>query len=565
MAVKTKLPVGIENFAEIRTEGFYYIDKTGLIKELLENPGKVSLFTRPGRFGKTLNMSMLKYFFGTEGNEELFDGLVISKEKELCDKYMGKFPVISISLKDVDGRSFDAAKRMLCMIVGTEALKFSFLLQSENLTEMEHSQYKKLTELNDRGEFAMSEVLLKKSLLTLSQLLQKHYGRKAVILIDEYDVPLDKAFAAGYYDEMVDLLRGIFGQALKTNDSLFLAVLTGCLRVSKESIFTGLNNFKVFSVKDVHCKEYFGFTDEEVQKLLAFYNWSGRYDTIKEWYDGYHFGNQDIYCPWDVINYCFDLKLNPSVKPQNYWINTSSNNIIRRFINKANSVTKKEIELLMEGGSIKKEIRQDLTYRDLDSGIDNLWSILFTTGYLTQRGEDDGGLTELVIPNKEIRWIFAQQIHEWFKEETAKDSGRLESFCRAFMENDVSAIEEGFTSYLKQTISIRDTYGKKEMKENFYHGILLGLFGYMDGWIVSSNAESGKGDCDIIVEDEAEDKGFVIEVKYAENGVFDDACRKALGQIKDRDYEEVLRDDGMKTIYRYGIACYKKRCRVVAG
>lgn len=562
---KRNLPVGIENFEEIRKRDFYYIDKTGLIKGLLKNLGKVSLFTRPRRFGKTLNMSMLKYFFEAGSDAALFNGLEIAQEKELFDEYMGKYPVISISLKGVSGTNFNEAKAMLREMIGYEALRFENLLQEGNLSETECRQYKKLIELNDSGTFGMSDELLKNSLLMLSRFLKKHYGQNVIILIDEYDVPLDKAYRSGYYDEMAELVRGLFGQALKTNDSLYFAVLTGCLGISKESIFTGLNNFSVYTVKDVQYHEYFGFTDTEVQNMLEYYGFMERYDIIKEWYDGYRFSGLDIYCPWDVVSYCHAVKMNPSVKPQNYWVNTSSNDIIRTFINKAKSVTKNEIERLINGGSVKKKIRQELTYRDLDADTGNLWSLLFTTGYLTQGKEDDNGLTELVIPNKEVRWIFTEQIQEWFQDETAKDSQKLEFFCKAFLKNDISAIEEGFTSYLKKTISIRDTNVKKSMKENFYHGILLGLFGNMDGWLIMSNAESGEGYSDIIIEAQEEETGVVIELKYAENAAFDAACEKALQQIQDRSYDEVFIDDGMKKIYRYGIACYKKRCKVISG
>ena len=475
--MEIRLPVGIENFEEIRTSGYYYVDKTGLIKDLLENIGKVNLFTRPRRFGKTLNISMLKYFFEFGNDGAIFDGLQISKEKDLCDEYMGKFPVISVTLKGVSGRNLDEAKGMLRNIIGSEAMRFQNLLQSDKLTKTECRRYEKLIELDDNGEFAMADVLLKDSLLTLSRLLQKHYGQKAIILIDEYDVPLDKAYQSGYYEDMVELVRSLFGQALKTNDSLYFALLTGCLRVSKESIFTGINNFNIYTVKDVQYNEYFGFTDSEVRKMLEYYGKMEKYDLIKEWYDGYRFGDLEIYCPWDVISYCHALKMNPVVSPKNYWVNTSGNDIVRKFVDKADASTRDEIESLINYGSVKKEIYQELTYRDLDSGIDNLWSILFSTGYLTQYGEDDGDMTELVIPNKEIRWIYVRQIREWFEGETKKDSQKLGDFCRAFQENDVCAIEAGFTSYLKRTISIRDTNVKKEMKENFYHGILLGLFG----------------------------------------------------------------------------------------
>ena len=560
-----KLPMGIEDFDRIRTDGFYYIDKTGLIKDLLENIAFVNLFTRPRRFGKTLNMSMLKCFFEMGSDRALFDGLEISKETELCDKYQGNFPVISISLKDAGGDTFGKAKKKLQSVIGNEAVSFSFLSESDRLNETERRQYMKLIELDDKGDYAMSDSLLENSLLMLSRFLHKHYGQKAVILIDEYDVPLDKAYQSGYYDPMVDFIRSLFGQVLKTNSSMYFAVLSGCLRISKESIFTGLNNLKSYTVKDVRYREYFGFTDAEVRQMLEYYGFTSQYDVIKEWYDGYLFGNSDIYCPWDVINYCGDLRDGSATEPQNYWVNTSSNSIVRKFIDRADGITRNEIELLVNGGSIKKKIRQELTYRDLDSKIDNLWSILFTTGYLTTCGEDDGNMTRLIIPNKEIQWIFEEQIQEWFEAETRKDTQMLEKFCRAFEENDITAIEKGFTSYLRKTISIRDTNARKEMKENFYHGILLGLFAGMDGWEVRSNAESGEGYGDISVEVAEKGIGIIIEFKYAENAAFDKGCREALKQINDRNYEEALVDDGMTAIRKYGIACYKKRCKVISG
>ena len=565
MTTKMRLPMGIENFEEMRTQNFYYIDKTGLIRDLFENFGKVNLFTRPRRFGKTLTMSMLKYFFEIGSDSTLFDGLAISREKELCEEYLGKFPVISITLKGASGRTFDEAKAMLRSIIGNEAMRFSFLEKNECLNSSERSQYEALIDIGTTGTFTMSDELLKDSLMILSQLLQKHYGRKVIILIDEYDVPLDKAFQSGCYDDMVELIRTLFGNALKTNDSLHFAILTGCLRISKESIFTGLNNFKVYTVKDVRYNESFGFTNVEVRKMLEYYGLMEHYDGIKEWYDGYRFGNLEIYCPWDVINYCGDLRDGNATKPQNYWVNTSSNDIIRRFIDKADATTRDEIELLINGGSVKKMIHQELTYRDLDSDIDNLWSLLFTTGYLTQEGEDGDGISTLVIPNREINWIYAQQIQKWFKDESRKDIQKLEDFCMAFQKNDTVAIEKGFTSYLKKTISIRDTSVRKEMKENFYHGILLGLFGNMRNWKVKSNAESGDGYSDISIEIDEEEIGIIIELKYAENAAFDVSCQEALKQIKDRNYEENLLDNGMTTIYRYGIACYKKRCKVISG
>ncbi len=577
MAGKIKLPMGIENFKEMRIGGFYYVDKTGLIKTLLENPGKVSLFTRPRRFGKTLNMSMLRYFFETGSdvmpfnnvtpfdNGALFDGLEISREKELCKEYMGKFPVISITLKGATGANYGEAKEMLRHIIGNEAMRFQFLMQSDRLTEMERSRYEALISIDKRGAYTMSDELLKSSLQTLSQLLQKHYGQGVIMLIDEYDVPLDKAYQSGYYDAMVELVRVLFGNAFKTNDCLKFAVLTGCLRISKESIFTGLNNFRVYTVKDVRYKEYFGFTDAEVRQMLEYYGFSEQYGAVREWYDGYLFGSLGIYCPWDVVNYCSDLRDGNVTEPQNYWVNTSSNDIVRKFINRADAATRDDIEVLVNGGSIRKKIRQELTYRDLDSTTDNLWSILFTTGYLTQDGHDDRGLTGLVIPNREIQWIFEEQIQEWFETETRNDFPKLESFCRAFEQNDTDTIEKEFTLYLRKAISIRDTSVRKQMKENFYHGILLGLFAGMRGWKARSNAESGDGYSDISVKVEDKEIGIVIELKYAENAAFDSACEEALKQIYDNNYEEALIDDGMTTIYRYGIACYKRRCRVISG
>ena len=565
MLGKARLPMGIEDFKRIRTDGFYYIDKTRMIRDLLDNMAYVNLFTRPRRFGKTLNMSMLKYFFDIGSTPALFDGLEISKEAEICDRYQGKFPVISISLKNVGGSTFDKAKNKLQSTIGNEAIRFSFLSDSDRLSETVRRQFAKLIELNEEGDFAMSEGLLENSLLLLSRFLQKHYGQNTVILIDEYDVPLDKAYQAGYYDAMVELIRTLFGQALKTNNSLFFAVLTGCLRISKESIFSGFNNFKVYTVKDVRYKEYFGFTDAEVRQMIEYYGFASQYKAIKEWYDGYLFGDLSIYCPWDVINYCGDLRDESVTKPQNYWVNTSSNSIIRKFIDKADGITRNEIERLVNGESIRKKVRQELTYRDLDSKIDNLWSILFTTGYLTQLEQDRDGMAELIIPNKEIRWIFREQIQEWFETEIRKDKQKLEDFCRAFEENDTEAIEKGFTFYLRKMISIRDTNVKKEMKENFYHGVLLGLFAGMEGWKVMSNAEAGDGYSDISVEVEDKEIGIVIELKYAEKAAFDEGCREALWQINNRNYEELLLDDGMTMIRKYGIACYKKRCRVISG
>ena len=562
MMGKKKLPIGIESFEEIRKEGFYYVDKTGVIGQLLEKWGKVNLFTRPRRFGKSLNMSMLKAFFEIGGDSALFEGLKISEKKELCEKYMGQFPVISISLKSVEGLSFEAAKKALKDILGVEAGRFYFLTQSSKLTNEEIESYKALLRVGETGDFLMSDTAMEKALLRLSSLLCKHYGKQVILLIDEYDVPLDKAFQYGYYDEMVSLIRNMFGNALKTNPNLYFAVLTGCLRISKESIFTGLNNLKVLTLTDVRFDEYFGFTDSEVKDMLEYYGLSEHYGEVKEWYDGYRFGNVEVYCPWDVINYCDLLKADPNALPQDYWSNTSGNAMVRRFIDKADTRTRDEIERLIAGDEIVKEIHQELTYNELDSSIENLWSVLFTTGYLTQRGQE-GKKYRLAIPNNEIRELFISQIREWFRDVSRKDGETLNQFCEAFPDLNPEKIEEIFSDYLWNTISIRDTASSK--KENFYHGILMGLLGYKSNWLVKSNAESGIGYSDILVEVPKNRTGIVIELKYAEDGNMDAACEKALQQIEDRDYAAKLKDDGMRNIIKYGIACYKKNCKVMLG
>ena len=555
---KKKLPIGIENFEEIRTKGFYYVDKTGFIKELLENWGKVTLFTRPRRFGKSLNMSMLKSFFELDGRKEIFEGLAISKEVSLCEKYMGKFPVISMSLKGINADSYEIAREMAISAVNLEAMRFQYLLDSERLTIFEREAFTKLL----RSE--MNEATLYCSLKVLSKLLEKHHNSKVILLIDEYDVPLTKAFEHGYYDQMITLVRNMFEQALKTNDSLEFAVLTGCMRISKESIFTGLNNLKVLTVADVRFDEYFGFTDAEVKKLLGYYNLSDRYDIVKEWYDGYQFGNVEVYCPWDVVNYCDELRADGGAEPQNYLSNTSSNDVLKKFIQGADvGTTKREIEQLLAGEVIRKEIRQELTYKDMYRSVDNIWSVLFTTGYLTQRGKPERKQFYLAIPNMEIREIFTEQIMELFKENISKNGEKVNAFCDALKNGDAECVEKGFTDYLRKTISIRDTFVKKQMKENFYHGILLGLLGYQDAWGISSNKESGDGYSDILVEIFDEEIGIVIEMKYAQDGNLEAGCREALEQIKKNRYEEILHEEGIEHILKYGIACYKKHCKVL--
>ncbi len=563
---KKKLPVGIESFEKIRTQDFYYVDKTVMIRDLIQRWGEVNLFTRPRRFGKSLNMSMLKSFFEIGGNRALFDGLKISEEKEICEEYMGKFPVISISLKDVEGSDYDVARTLLCSVIGNEALRFYELLKSSpKLNEVERRQYEQLvcTDHEQRGSFAMSDSVLMGSLKTLSSLLEKHYEKKVILLIDEYDVPLSKANEQGYYNEMVFLMRNLLQQVLKTNSSLYFAVLTGCLRVAKESIFTGLNNFKIYSITDVRFDEYFGFTDSEVKEMLAYYGQEAKVQTVREWYDGYHFGTLDVYCPWDVISYCDDLIDDKDAAPKNYWINTSGNDVVRHFIEKmGNGVMKGEMEALIDGKEVEKEIHEDLTYHEIYDSVNHLWSMLFMTGYLTRQESADGDRYKLVIPNLEIRSIFIRQIMAMFKKEVAKDGKLLESFCNALEQGNAAEVEKLFSSYLKKSISIRDTFVQKTLKENFYHGILLGILGYKDGWILKSNKESGNGYSDIWIYDEEKELGIIIEVKYAEESQFEVVCREAIAQIDKNRYAEELREEGCHSILKYGIACYKKRCQV---
>ena len=555
---KKKLPIGIENFEEIRKEDFYYIDKTGLIAELLYNWGAVNLFTRPRRFGKTLNMSMLEHFFSLNGDKRIFDGLEISKEVALIKEYMGKYPVISVSLKGIDARNYELAFQMAVQILKRVPAKVQYLLESGALSEEDKAEYRKLLDDN------MSEAVFCNSLRVLSELLEKHHGRKVILLVDEYDVPLAKAHENGYYDEMVSLIRRFLGGTLKTNNSLKLAVLTGCLRISKESIFTGLNNLKVMTVADERFDEYFGFTDKEVKGLLEYYDVMDHYDAIKKWYDGYQFGNVEVYCPWDVLNHCDRIRSDPYVQPENYWINTSSNDAVRRFIEKsANAATKREIERLLAGESITKEIRQELMYAEVYQTIDNIWSLLFTTGYLTQRGRAEGRKMRLAIPNLEIRDIFETQIMEFFQENVREDGEMLNRFCNALQNEDTESVEKIFMEYLRKTISIRDTAVRTDMKENFYHGILLGILGVKNRWSISSNREMGEGYADILAEPDSGDMGIIIEVKYAHDGNLDRACKEALKQIEYTKYEDDLEDDGVEKVLKYGIACYKKRCRVM--
>ena len=556
--LKKRLPVGIENFEKIRRDGFYYVDKTDLIKELLENWGEVNLFTRPRRFGKTLNMSMFQCFFEIGCDKSLFDGLRIAEESTLCETYMGKFPVISISLKGIDAADYETARNLMVKVVNEEARRFQFLTESSRLTDTDKMLFGQLLqkEMDDETLFC--------SLRELTELLRKHYEKQVIVLIDEYDVPLAKANELGYYDEMVRLIRGIFGSALKTNHNLYFAMLTGCLRVAKESIFTGVNNFNTFTITDVDFDEYFGFTDAEVKEMLEEYQLGSSYEDVREWYDGYRFGNVDVYCPWDVICYVNKRRTDPALQPQNYWLNTSGNEVVRHFIEAlGDGVTRTEMERLIGGEIVQKEIHEEMTYHDLYVDMGNVWSVLFMTGYLTQRGRADGNLYNLVIPNREIRNIFTEQIMKMFQEQAEQDGETLGRFCDALEQGNAEEVERCFTGYMRKTVSIRDTFVRKATKENFYHGMLIGLLGFKEGWTVMSNREAGDGFSDIqILIDDAE-TGIVIEVKYAQDGDLEAECQKALTQMRALHYEEGMRNAGIRKILKYGIACWKKTCKVV--
>ena len=563
MAATLKLPVGIEDFKEIRRQGFYYIDKTRLIEQLLDSWGKVNLFTRPRRFGKTLNMSMLRNFFTVGTDQTLFEGLHISQRRDLCDEYMGRFPVVSLTLKGVDGLTFEKAKNKLLKLVALEADRFDFLKNSDKLTDNEKQRYGALVRMQD-GKYAMDEDTLESALQTLSELLYRHYGQKVIILIDEYDVPLDKAYQNGYYREMVSMIRSLFGEALKTNEFLQFAVLTGCLRVSKESIFTGLNNFRIFSITDARFDEQFGFTEDEVEKMLKDYHLEAYLAEMKEWYDGYHFGDADIYCPWDVINRVDDLCDKPEAGPKCYWINSSGNALVKRFVSIANRTTQDEIERLIAGEPIERSVRLDLTYDEIDKSIDNIWSVLFTTGYLTQVGRTEQGAYKLVIPNKEVREVFKLQIQDWFDEKLRDNTEQLTAFWDSVEEGNTEAIEQYLNRTLSNSISVFDTRAPEKEKENSYHTFLLGLLTGNTDWVVRSNVEAGEGFADIIVEPEDPDRGIIFELKCSKEAAgLDKACERAMEQIKDRRYSEYLKNDGRHNMTLYGIAFYKKRCKVV--
>ncbi len=553
------IPIGVENFKDIITSNHYYIDKTLLIRDLLDSGAKVSLFTRPRRFGKTLNMSMLRYFFEKteEDNSYLFDGLKISNAGEKYMSYCGQYPVISISLKGIEQATFEESLKEFRRIISQEFRRHKKVLNYTELFESDRDDF--LNICNKRGE----NDIYRSSLKFLSDLLYEIHQKKVIILIDEYDVPLQNAWLRGFYNEMVDFIRSLFDVALKTNDSLEFGVLTGCLRISKESIFTGMNNLKVYSISDVAFSDYFGFTDAEVQKMLKTYELEQYHDTVKQWYDGYHFGKTEMYCPWDITNYCFDMLQNLDAQPKAYWINTSGNDIVRRFISSATATMKDEIEQLMSGEPVRKTINQELTYRELNANRENLWSMLYMTGYLTMCGMPDRNVLELRIPNLEIREIFSTQIYQWFSAYVAQERVNLTDFCMTFRNGDAEKAQELFNQYLGKVISIRDTNVEIAKKENFYHGILLGLFSHMDDWILKSNVESGDGYSDILIRIPADEIGIVIEVKYGEDEKTEQGCKEALKQIEDRNYVQYLLDEGMTTILKYGVACYKKKSRII--
>lgn len=558
MSLKRKmLPIGVENFEKLRRNDMYYVDKTEMISDLIMNHGDANLFTRPRRFGKTLTMDMLKTFFEIGQDASLFDGLTISSHSDICEKYQNKYPVVFISLKGATGSTYEKANSMIKQLVAEEYQRHSYLADSDILDSIEKDQFNRIRSIS------LNEGDLENSLRTLTRLLCKHHNQKVILLIDEYDVPLDKSFLNGYYDDMVSFIRIFLGEALKTNDNTEFAIVTGCLRISKESIFTGVNNFKVFSINDTRFSDYFGFTNDEVREMLSYYGIIDKYETTKAWYDGYLFGKTEIYCPWDVLNHCDTVVNTDDIEPQAYWINSSGNDIIRKFIEMANSTTKSELELLIAGNTVVKTIKQELTYADLYSSIENMWSILYMTGYLTKRSIPERKQFELAIPNLEIREIFEEQIYEWFKDFSRKDSSTLNAFCQTFADGNAEEAQKQFTAFLRKTISIRDTYVKAAKKKNFYHGILLGLLSYRDDWIVKSNVESGDGYSDIVIKIPDDEIGMIIEVKYGEDADMEKGCADALAQIERMNYSEILEDDEVQTIYKYGIACYKKRCKIV--
>lgn len=556
-----RLPTGWDDFERVIKGDYYYVDKTRLVNNLIQTGSAVTLFTRPRRFGKTLNMSMLKNFFEIGSDPSLFDGLEITKNKVICNEYMGKYPVISISLKGVSGLTYEEAKNKLAAVIATEAMRFSFLEDSSKLSERDKALYEQLVKVDDNGKsrFDLPLDVLSGSLYTMTELLNKHYGLKAVVLIDEYDVPLDKAHIHGYYDEMVELIRDMFHAAFKTNSNLAFAVLTGCLRVSKESIFTGLNNMKVDSISMLNSGEIFGFSNNEVEQMLAYYGISENKDEVKAWYDGFRFGDDEVYCPWDVINYVDDNISGVTKEPNNYWINSSGNDLVREFVDISTKETIEDLEKLVSGEKVKKSINENLTYRDMDSTIDNLWGILYATGYLTGIRTNDN-LYDLWIPNKEVRQIYEENIIKWFNKKVREDASSKEQFYNAALSGNAEEMEGVLNGLLFDSVSIRDTYTRKYLRENFYHGFVLGLLTGFEG--IRSNSESGDGYSDIMILDRGNKTAAILELKYADSDdveVMEKACNAAIKQIVVKKYDKTLIRSGVaKNIYKYGISFNKK-------
>ena len=563
MSSKKPLPIGTDIFEKLINNNSYYVDKTGLIEYLKDKKGDVNLFTRPRRFGKTLNMTMMYEFFRIGGNPELFKNLKISQNKTLCEEWQNKFPTIFITLKGVEGNNFEQARRKLMELIYETASLFKFLYESNKLDTEDKEKYRQLLNI-EKYEKEKQIELITSSYKILSNLLYKHYGKKTIFLIDEYDVPLDKAENNGYFKEMISLIRGMFNNAFKTNPYLEMAILTGCLRISKESIFTGMNNFKVFSISDEQASEFFGFTEKEVKEMFDYYNVSSRFDDAKKWYDGYVFGKQEVYCPWDAILFCDSLRTDINVFPRTYWANTSGNSILKRFLKEAKDSTKQELEELVAGGIVSKKIKQELTYQDLYKTIDNIWSVLYCTGYLTSAGRTSDADFQLRIPNKEIKIIYEQQIMQWLNETFLSQKEVVQNLYDGFYDGDAEKVEKAFGQFLFKSISVRDSMAKKDYKENFYHGLLLGLLTQNNkNLIVESNVESGYGYPDLIMYTPDYSLGIIIELKYAESPKkFKEALDEGMKQIEKNRYIKIFDDEDAYVVRKFVIACYKKRCKV---
>ena len=562
MKQKKKLSIGIENFTKLQTEDFYYVDKTMLIKELLDNWAEVNLFTRPRRFGKTLNMSMLQYYFEDKrdqftgekiDNSYLFEGLNIKAEGEKYTKYMGKYPVINLSLKSAKQPTYKMAYESLIDEIMKEYRRHNFILNSDKLLQSEKKIFLDIS----NGE--AKEIEYAKSLQFLSSCLEKYFGSKTIILIDEYDVPLENAFFEGFYDEMISFIRSLFESALKTNPSLEFSIITGCLRISRESIFTGLNNLNIISILNNRYAEYFGFTAEEVEELCDYYNIQEKYETAKKWYNGYTFGHKNVYNPWSVVKYIYDVLGDSHVFPTSYWANTSSNSIVKSLIERADDITKGEIEALIEGKTIEKPVHEDITYDDVYDNLDNLWNFMFFTGYfkkISERMDENTQekFVELAIPNLEVKYIFRTKILKWFNEKIKSED--LSILYTSIINGEVDVFQKEVNRLLKKTISFNDAY------ENFYHGFMIGLLSHMDGYIVKSNRETGDGRCDIYIKPlSIFDKAVIIEMKVCDKPkeLFTKP-QDALQQIEDKKYAYELNESGYEDIIKYGMAFYRKDC-----